>query len=121
MAATLCRVLYQAYVEFSTMKRSEPRLTPQTIKVLSVLMSSPQEEISGVEVAERTGLASGTLYPILIRLEEAGWLQSRWEVNDPAALGRPRRRLYRVTSQGAKNLQAVVRDLTPAYRRLVWR
>jgi PadR family transcriptional regulator PadR len=102
------------------MKRPEPRLTPQTIKVLSVLISSPQEEISGAEVAEQTGLASGTLYPILIRLDEAGWLQSRWEASDPSVLGRPRRRLYRITARGAKNLKAVVRDLTPVGGRLAW-
>jgi PadR family transcriptional regulator PadR len=98
----------------------EQRLSPQTIKVLAALISCPQEETSGAEVAKLTRLASGTLYPILIRLEEAGWLQSRWEADDPAVLGRPRRRLYRITPQGAKNVQAIVRDLTPTTEKLAW-
>jgi len=51
---------------------------------------------------ESTGLSSGTLYPILMRLDEAGWLESRWEKVDPARVGRPRRRLYRITALGRR-------------------
>jgi PadR family transcriptional regulator PadR len=98
----------------------QPRLSPQTIKVLGALISCPADEISGAEVAKLTGLPSGTLYPILIRLEEAGWLQSRWEVDNPTLLGRPRRRFYRITAEGAKNVQAVVRGLTPMRGMLAW-
>ena len=45
-------------------------------------------------------------YPILFRLERAGWLESRWEDGDPKALGRPRRRLYQVTALGARKRQS---------------
>lgn len=45
-------------------------------------------------------LKSGTVYPLLARLEKAGWLESRWEEIDPAEAGRPRRRLYRLTGEG---------------------
>ncbi len=83
-------------------------------------MSRPVAELSGAEIAKRTKVASGTLYPILLRLEDAGWLQSRWETEDPAVLGRPRRRFYRITAYGAKNVQEAVRDLKPALRRLAW-
>jgi PadR family transcriptional regulator, regulatory protein PadR len=61
----------------------QPRLSSQTRKVLATLMSCPGDELSGAEIG--TKLASGTLYPILFRLEGAGWLQSRWEVEDPGA------------------------------------
>lgn len=44
---------------------------------------------------------SGTIHPILARLEQAGWLESRWEEIDPSEKGRPRRRYYRFTSDGA--------------------
>jgi len=98
----------------------QPRLSAQTIKVLGTLMSCPSDELSGAEIGKRTKLASGTLYPILFRLEEVGWLQSRWEAGNPAVLGRPRRRFYRVTVEGAKSVQEVVRDLTPAMGRLAW-
>ena len=70
-------------------------------------MASPATELSGAEIAKHAKLASGTLYPILMRLEEAGWLKSRWEAGDPTLLGRPRRRLYRITAKGVKNVGQV--------------
>jgi PadR family transcriptional regulator, regulatory protein PadR len=98
----------------------QPRLSSQTLKVLGVLISCASDELSGAEIGKRTKLASGTLYPILFRLEGVGWLHSRWEVEDPTVLGRPRRRFYRITRKGAKNVQEVVRDLTPAVGRVAW-
>jgi PadR family transcriptional regulator, regulatory protein PadR len=96
------------------------RLSAQTLKVLGTLASHPSHELSGAEIAKRTHLPSGTLYPILFRLEGAGWLNSRWEVEDPAALKRPRRRYYRITAEGAKNIQDVARELTPVLGGLAW-
>lgn len=55
---------------------------------------------SGADLGRRTGFGPGTLYPMLMRLEEAGWLDSAWEPGDPRAMGRPRRRLYRITDAG---------------------
>jgi PadR family transcriptional regulator, regulatory protein PadR len=88
-------------------------VSSQTRKVLGALISCPLDELSGAEIGKRTKLASGTLYPILFRLEGVGWLQSRWEVEDPAVLGRPRRRFYRITRKGAQNIQEVIHDLMP--------
>jgi PadR family transcriptional regulator PadR len=102
------------------MGTNEPRLTQQTIKVLGALMSGHVRELSGADIAKSTQLSSGTLYPILYRLEEFGWLDSRWEIGDPAALGRPRRRYYRITGEGAKRVQEVVRELTPGTAGLAW-
>ena len=98
----------------------EPRITGPTLKVLAALLSSPRDELSGAEIGRTSKLASGTLYPILLRLEGAGWLQSRWEREDPSELGRPRRRFYRVTALGAKKARAAVKDLQPAFGRLSW-
>jgi PadR family transcriptional regulator, regulatory protein PadR len=99
---------------------NEPRLSHQTVKVLAAFMSRPRGELSGAEIAKQTGLRSGTLYPILVRLEEAGWLDSRWEGEDPTVLGRPRRRYYRVTALGVKTVTAIARDLTPVMGKLAW-
>ncbi|SRR5579862_156802 len=98
----------------------EPRITGPTLRVLAALLSSPRDELSGAEIGRAAKLASGTLYPILLRLEGAGWLQSRWEREDPSELGRPRRRFYRVTAVGAKKAKAAVKDLQPAFGRLSW-
>jgi DNA-binding PadR family transcriptional regulator len=76
------------------------RLSLQTLRVLEAFLEDPTAELAGADVHRRSGIASGTLYPNLLRLEAAGWLNSRWEAIDPSAAGRPRRRLYRLTRTG---------------------
>lgn len=97
-----------------------PRLTEPTLRVLGAILSSGLEEISGAEVANTTKLASGTLYPILLRLEQAKWLKSRWESESPQELGRPRRRLYSVTALGVKSAKQAFEKLTAAFGELAW-
>lgn len=76
------------------------RMSLQTLRTLEAFLENPTDELSGSDVQKRSGLASGILYPILLRLESAGWFVSRWEAVDPASVGRPRRRLYRLTPSG---------------------
>jgi DNA-binding PadR family transcriptional regulator len=102
------------------MMSPEPRLTRQTLKVLGALASSNGRELSGAELAKLSKLASGTLYPLLHRLENAGWLKSRWEEGDPSILNRPRRRYYKITAQGVRSIRSVVRELSPALG-VAWR
>ncbi|MEH1130171.1 PadR family transcriptional regulator [Micromonospora sp. CPCC 206061] len=71
------------------------KMTMQTRTVLRALLSAPGQEVYGLEIVEATGLPPGTIYPILARLESAGWIESRWEDVDQHAVGRPRRRYYR--------------------------
>lgn len=80
----------------------EVRMSLQTLKVLEAFLECPTDALSGSDVHQRCGLASGTLYPILLRLEGAGWFVSRWESIDPSSAGRPRRRLYRLTPTGLR-------------------
>jgi PadR family transcriptional regulator, regulatory protein PadR len=92
-APTLCRL--------TTMGRDQNvRMSFQTLKVLESFLENPVSELSGADVHKRSGIASGTLYPILLRLESAGWLVSHWELIEPTTAGRPRRRLYRLTRTG---------------------
>jgi hypothetical protein len=88
-------------------KERDVRMSLQTLRVLEAFLESPAEQLAGADVQRRTGLASGTLYPILLRLEGAGWFVSCWETIDPAAAGRPRRRLYRLTPTGLTRASAV--------------
>jgi len=74
------------------------RFSSQTLSVLAALAADPASWLHGYLIAKQTGLASGTLYPILIRLAERGLLESSWEEEQPA--GRPRRHLYRLTADG---------------------
>jgi DNA-binding PadR family transcriptional regulator len=71
-------------------------MTLPTQLVLLALLDQPDRERYGLELSELAGLATGTIHPILARLEQAGWLRSRWEQIDPAERGRPRRRYYRL-------------------------
>src|SRR6185312_16932645 len=80
--------------------RYEPQITHQTHRVLNAFLADPTQELCGSDLLDRVGLASGTLYPILMRLEEAKWLKSRPEDVDPSRVGRPRRRFYQLTSAG---------------------
>lgn len=76
-------------------------MSPQTAAVLAVLVEEPDQAHYGLAIARETGLKTGTLHPILARLQGAGWLTSAWE--DPADhedQGRPRRRYYRLTKDG---------------------
>jgi PadR family transcriptional regulator, regulatory protein PadR len=93
-------------------------MSAATLKVLNALLSSPRDELSGAEIGRAAKLASGTLYPILLRFEQAEWLKSRWETEDPHELGRPRRRFYRVTGFGARHAKAAFRKLEPTLGRL---
>jgi PadR family transcriptional regulator, regulatory protein PadR len=78
-----------------------PRMTTQTLAVLSTILIDPDTDWYGLELSKRSGLKPGTIYPILDRLLKAGWLERHWEDIDPAVEGRPRRRLYRLTHVGA--------------------
>lgn len=73
-------------------------LSAQTRAVLAALAAQPSEWRHGYDLARQTGLKSGTLYPILVRLADREMVEACWEADQPA--GRPRRHLYRLTSQG---------------------
>jgi PadR family transcriptional regulator PadR len=79
-----------------------PRLTTSVVKVVSAMLADPTADRYGLELMADTGLASGSLYPILMRLAAAGWVVSRWEDIDPVLAGRPARRYYRLTPTGAE-------------------
>jgi DNA-binding PadR family transcriptional regulator len=102
------------------METKEPRITGPTLKIIGQLLSEPLKGLSGAEIAKVTGILSGTLYPALFRLEKAGWLESEWETVDPSDVGRPRRRLYHLTSMGAQKTKAIFSELMPQTGRLVW-
>jgi PadR family transcriptional regulator PadR len=70
----------------------------QTSSVLAALRSDSSQWQHGYALAKRTGLKSGTLYPILIRLADRGLVESCWQ-EEPQP-GRPRRHLYRLTADG---------------------
>ena len=97
------------------------RRSPQTFSLLSALLERPAEWRYGYDLSRETDLKSGTLYPILMRLAERGWLESRWE--DAEEEGRPRRHMYRLTGAGRQWAREQVGEkkgaakLSPAFER----
>jgi len=85
-----------------------------------MLLEKPHKRLSGADIARATRMLSGTLYPILLRLEKAGWLESEWEDLDPSEAGRPRKRLYRLTGTGYKKTSKAFADLAMPEGRLSW-
>jgi DNA-binding PadR family transcriptional regulator len=88
-------------------------MTIPTQLVLMALLSDPESERYGVEIGSAAGLPSGTVHPILARLEGAGWITSRWEEIDPRTAGRPARRYYQLTAEGVVAARAAI---AKAYR-----
>src|SRR5262245_12133765 len=78
--------------------RMPRRPSPQTLAVLTALAAEPAAWGPGYELGAEVGLASGSLYPILMRLTARGLLEATWEA-EPAR-GRPPRHLYRLTPAG---------------------
>lgn len=98
-------------------------MTDHTQKVLSGLLGrelngerAPQalsNGVYGLELSRLTGLPNGTLFPILERLVQAGWVERYWEADGPAeAEGRPRRRFYKLTAKGAERAPLAIAEAT---------
>jgi PadR family transcriptional regulator, regulatory protein PadR len=77
---------------------SRREFSPQTLSVLAALYEQASQWQHGYALAGKTGLKSGTLYPILIRLADRGLVEACWQ-EEPEP-GRPRRHLYRLTAGG---------------------
>jgi DNA-binding PadR family transcriptional regulator len=75
------------------------------------LLEKPQEWRYGYELMEQTGIASGTLYPMLIRLCDQGHLEACWVPSTRE--GRPPRHAYRLTSTGLALARTVQSDDLP--------
>lgn len=77
-----------------------PHTSPHTRAVLSALLTAFPAQTYGYDLSRATELRSGTLYPILQRLHEQGYLHAEWESSPPT--GRPPRHLYRLTEAGLR-------------------
>jgi len=93
-------------------KPTGPRMTIPTRLVLRAMLAEPTREMCGLQICTAAGLRSGTIHPILARLEGLGWLESRWEAAVPTEEGRPRRRYYELTRDGAERARIALAQAT---------
>jgi len=92
------------------------RLSRQTLAVLEALLVKPAEWHHGYSLSQQTGIPSGTLYPILMRLEKLHWLETRWETTPTP--GRPPRHLYRLSGDAREWARE---ELHAAVERKFWK
>src|SRR5215510_14577808 len=76
----------------------ERRASAQTLSLIEALLSQPRAWRHGYDLSLETELKSGTLYPVLTRLSERGFFDSKWEESELA--GRPPRRMYKLNAKG---------------------
>lgn len=70
----------------------------QTRLLLNAMLKQPLSWRYGYELSKETGLTSGTLYPLLMRLSDQGLMHSMWQ--DAERPGRPPRHVYRLSNRG---------------------
>ena len=88
------------------------RPSKQMLSVLDSLSIRPDDWRHGYDIIKETGLLSGTLYPLLMRMTDQGLVEAEWR--EPAQPGRPARHAYRLTAQGrALALDLATRDRQP--------
>lgn len=80
-----------------------PRIPPQTLRVLERFIEHPTAWRYGYELSRETGLKSGTLYPILMRLAKFSLLETKWMTTEN---GVPPRHMYRLTPNGMELARA---------------
>jgi len=77
------------------------------VVLLNELSTSGQEWRHGYDLMKATGLLSGTLYPLLMRMTEHGLVEAEWL--EPTQSGRPARHAYRLTAKGAATAREALR------------
>lgn len=111
--ATLCRFRYIGPVEPPA---QDLELTPKMARVIKAFLEEPQRPRYGFELMRLLGQPSGTLYPILAKFEQAGWIAGGKEDIDPRAEGRPARHNYSLTGLGARAARHQLAVLSESYR-----
>ncbi|WP_211661800.1 PadR family transcriptional regulator [Modestobacter muralis] len=75
-------------------------MSSTTLAVLAAFLNAAPAPRYGLELMREADVKSGSLYPILDRLEDEGWVVGQWEETTAQAAGRPRRRYYQLTALG---------------------
>jgi PadR family transcriptional regulator, regulatory protein PadR len=88
--------------------RSKTNFTRLEIRLLSVFHNHLDRQFYGLQLAEELRISYGSVLPILMRFEEAGWLETDWENIDPSVAGRPKRKYYHLSNEGKAKAKELV-------------
>ena len=73
-------------------------LSPNAARLIAAFLHTPHGHFYGYELLQETGMKSGSLYPVLGRFEDLGWIRGEMQ-QSPG--GRPPRRIYVLDPEGA--------------------
>lgn|SRR5689334_14541184 len=90
------------------------KCSSQTLALLAALIEQPRTWRHGYDLSSKTGLKSGTLYPLLMRLSDRSLLDSKWQPAEHT--GRPPRHLYRLNAHGIAYAREQLAASAPADR-----
>lgn len=77
-----------------------------------MFLEDPDERRYGYDLMKAAKLPSGTLYPMLARLQDEGLVTSEWEAQKEDSAGRPPRKYYRLTGEGVRVARLELAQLT---------
>ena len=111
------RVLrYGGYANFWIPMPRGLKITDNLVQIFNMMLERPGKSWYGLELADAAGIGSATIYHALTRMERAGMLRARWEPETASELGRPQRRLYDLTPEGARVGREAVSNYRPRVR-----
>jgi PadR family transcriptional regulator, regulatory protein PadR len=90
------------------------RVTNPLLDVLEVLLQAfaNHEDLHGWAIMKATRRSGPTVYGVLDRLEDSGWINGHWEDENPEP-GKPRRRIYSITPTGLTGAQEILSERRP--------
>ncbi|GAA2702630.1 hypothetical protein GCM10010095_71710 [Streptomyces anthocyanicus] len=94
----------------------QKELTPAAVRMLQTFLEDPERVFYATELMEAARVGSGSLYPALARMERDKWVESEDEEIDPREKGRPARRYYRMTKNGAMEAHVALVELSESVR-----
>ena len=89
------------------------RITPPFLDVLETFLAAGSEELHGWAIIKESQRGGPTVYKILERMAEMGWLTARWD-DRPTEPNKPRRRYYRLTGEGAVQARQLIAERRPS-------
>jgi PadR family transcriptional regulator PadR len=94
---------------------NDVKVSMPMLKVLRAMVDRPLQPMYGLELMAAADIKSGTLYPLLARLQQAGWLEGEWEQHDPES-GRPPRKFYRLSEDGMARARTALAEAHAALK-----
>ena len=90
-------------------------ITPNVARLLRVFLEDVEQSHFGTELTSAARVSAGSLYPALRRMEAAGFIEGQWEDIDPSAEGRPARRYYKLTADGAREAHRQLAEYSASF------